>query len=90
MPLGDLPAHPSGGKRLSDHSPQIIGLRYVVLSPWHGSPFDSFIRYLFALQPRSGGGMVAYRNCLAVYGGRCRRDGRVSFSDRVEVFSFGG
>jgi len=41
------------------------------------------------VQPRSGGGMVAYRNCLVVYGGRCRRDGRVSFSDRVEVFSFG-
>lgn len=39
-------------------------------------------------EPRSGGGMVFYRNCLIIYGGRCRRDGRVSFSDRVEAFSF--
>ena len=41
------------------------------------------------VQSRSGGGMVAYKNLLIVYGGRCRRDGKVAFSDRVEVFSLG-
>ena len=39
-------------------------------------------------EPRSGGGVVFHRNCLVVYGGRCRRDAKVAFSDLVEVFSF--
>jgi len=41
-----------------------------------------------APEPRSGGGIVYHRDCLVVYGGRCRRDGRVTFSDAMEIYSF--
>jgi hypothetical protein len=50
---------------------------------------DKKVKHEYWAESRSGGGMVAYKNHLIVYGGRCRREGKVSFSDRVEVFSLG-